>query len=372
MRKQRNAHPPFPRALQEESDMNGIPSLTLPSISEDDENIPEEGETSPLSPANRSPLHTAISPRHAKFNPRTYPFSRNSLSGHLHEVPAGQLWEAGPKKCVEGVAAKFRVEELRCERVGRGRSGRGRSGGVNQRTGSLEGLNLELRGEVEQTRSSVERLDTQVSSLHHDVATLSQEVRNAIQALQELATSNTTMATRYPYPVPAHSNPNLPDNSLRNSHMPLLQRSSSHPPDMFCWNDDTPLLTSHLVDRETQTDLPVEMMEQFVLQNPRRVLLLLGLEHDPLVSALSCASSGSDHRAALLPHSNNNIPPQDRSDQLHSAVRQAERLPCSWLSGTTEEVHPPHRFSTGDVEDKLPEIRPLPSTRSLIFNPFNS
>nr|CAD7264629.1 unnamed protein product [Timema shepardi] len=264
------------------------------------------------------------------------------------------------------------VEELRCERVGRGRSGRGRSGGVNQKTGSLEGLNLELRGEVEQTRSSVERLDTQVSSLHHDVATLSQEVRNAIQALQELATSNTTMATRYPYPVPAHSNPNLPDNSLRNSHMPLLQRSSSHPPDMFCWDDDTPPLTSHLVDRATQTDLPVEMMEQFVLQNPRRVLLLLGLEHDPLVSALSCASSGSDHRAALLPHSNNNIPPQDRSEQLHSTVRQAERLPCSWFSGTTEEVHPPHRFSTGDVEDKLPEIRPLPSTRSLIFNPFNS
>ncbi|KAJ9599982.1 hypothetical protein L9F63_009724, partial [Diploptera punctata] len=36
-------------------------------------------------------------------------------------------------------------------------------------------------------------------------------VRNAIQALQELATSNTAMTTRYPYPLPAHSNPNLPD-----------------------------------------------------------------------------------------------------------------------------------------------------------------
>ena len=47
----------------------------------------------------------------------------------------------------------------------------------NQKTGSLEGLNIDLRGEVEQTRSSVERLDTEVSTLHHDVATLSQEVR---------------------------------------------------------------------------------------------------------------------------------------------------------------------------------------------------
>jgi len=70
----------------------------------------------------------------------------------------------------------------------RGYSGRPRGGGVrdrqrnillsnNQKTGSLEGLNLELRGEVEQTRSSVERLDTQVSSLHQDVAALSQEVQ---------------------------------------------------------------------------------------------------------------------------------------------------------------------------------------------------
>lgn len=54
--------------------MNGVMSLTLPSISEDDENAPEEGETSPLSP-NRSPLHAAStvstnSPRHAKFNLR--------------------------------------------------------------------------------------------------------------------------------------------------------------------------------------------------------------------------------------------------------------------------------------------------------------
>lgn len=53
--------------LQQESEMNGGPSMTLPSISEDDENMAEEGETSPLSPPNRSPLHTVTSPRHAKF-----------------------------------------------------------------------------------------------------------------------------------------------------------------------------------------------------------------------------------------------------------------------------------------------------------------
>lgn len=40
--------------------MNGLPSLTLPSISEDDENAVDE---SPMSPQNRSPLD-AVSPRH--------------------------------------------------------------------------------------------------------------------------------------------------------------------------------------------------------------------------------------------------------------------------------------------------------------------
>jgi len=52
-----------------------------------------------------------------------------------------------------------------------------------QKAGSLEGLNLDLRGEVEQTRSSVERLDTEVSTLHQDVATLSQEVQLILYVL---------------------------------------------------------------------------------------------------------------------------------------------------------------------------------------------
>lgn len=56
--------------LQQESEGNGVPSLTLPSISEDDENL-QEGDTSPVSP-NRSPLHQITnSPRHAKFNLRS-------------------------------------------------------------------------------------------------------------------------------------------------------------------------------------------------------------------------------------------------------------------------------------------------------------
>ncbi|XP_069673245.1 voltage-gated delayed rectifier potassium channel KCNH8 isoform X2 [Periplaneta americana] len=344
---------------EQESEMNGVPSLTLPSISEDDENIPEEGETSPLSPPNRSPLHATNSPRHAKFNPR--------------------------------------LEELR------GYSGRPRSGGTrerqrsllpssNQKTGSLEGLNLELRGEVEQTRSSVERLDTQVSSLHQDVATLSQEVRNAIQALQELATSNTAMGTRYPYPLPAHSNPNLPDNSLKHCNMVMLQRSSSHPPEMFCWENSETILggnVSFMLDKETQTDEPVGLLEQYVLQNPRRVLLLLGLDADAI---LSCRRTSSPSSATnTVQPSDTTIPSNNivniRNHCSNNVVSPNNTQPTDWISQPPpapsfwqqqqqtavphwQQQH--HRFSAGDIDDKFRAINPLPATRSLKFQPFSS
>ena len=94
----------------------------------------------------------------------------------------------------------FRLEELR------GYSGRTRvSGGRDrqrgptpssiQKTESLEGLNLDLRGEVEQTRSSVERLDTEVSTLHHDVATLSQEVQPIVCGLATVLKFNNNFPT---------------------------------------------------------------------------------------------------------------------------------------------------------------------------------
>lgn len=58
------------QSIKAESDIG--PSLVLPSISEDDENQSEsEAKVCPITPPTtttmRSPLHTATSPRHAKF-----------------------------------------------------------------------------------------------------------------------------------------------------------------------------------------------------------------------------------------------------------------------------------------------------------------
>lgn len=59
------------------------------------------------------------------------------------------------------------------------------------------------------------------------------QVKNTIQALQELATTRTN--ARYPYPLPARSNPDLPEN-MKRPLAGMLQRSSSHPPEVFGWD----------------------------------------------------------------------------------------------------------------------------------------
>ncbi|XP_057336280.1 potassium voltage-gated channel subfamily H member 8 isoform X3 [Microplitis mediator] len=116
---------------EQESEINGIQSLTLPSISEDDENVLEEGETSPLSPVYRSPVDVT-SPRHKFRSDRV-----------------GRLVRAGLKNQAQGVTQV-----------------------------SVEGHNQDAN----------ERLEAiQVSIVHEDVTTLSDELRNAIEALQLLA-----------------------------------------------------------------------------------------------------------------------------------------------------------------------------------------
>lgn len=76
-----------------------------------------------------------------------------------------------------------------------------------------------------------------------------------------------------------HSNPNitrLPHSSSGNG---MIARSTSHPPEMFCWNE--PVTPHHLisyVDREIQTDF--DIIHNFIVENPRRVLQILGLDPD--------------------------------------------------------------------------------------------
>nr|XP_032513748.1 potassium voltage-gated channel subfamily H member 8 isoform X4 [Danaus plexippus plexippus] len=210
----------------EQEEGNGHPSLTLPSISEDDENAAEENALSP-----KKPLLSSSSPRHTKFRTDGQP--------------------------------RLSHRELR-ERIERQRSV---ATPKITRADSLEGLNLEMHN----TRSSVDRLDTQVSSLHHDVAALSMEVRNAIQALQEMTG---------PVWHAAHSNPNLQWNTPPNQ----LARSCSHPPDVFCWDQQERPLSPERpkINRSTQTEPFLHCVTQYILEHPATVMLLLGL--DPMAN----------------------------------------------------------------------------------------
>nr|XP_026495137.1 potassium voltage-gated channel subfamily H member 8 isoform X4 [Vanessa tameamea] len=207
---------------EQESDANGHPSLTLPSISEDDENAAEEHALSP-----KKPILSSNSPRHNKFR------------------SDGQQ--------------RLSHRELR-ERIERQRSV---ATPKITRADSLEGLNLERHN----TRSSVDRLDTQVSSLHHDVAALSMEVRNAIQALQEMTG---------PVWHAAHSNPNLQWNAPPNQ----LARSCSHPPDVFCWEQQERPLSPERpkINRGTQTEPFLHSVTQYIMEHPATVMMLLGLD----------------------------------------------------------------------------------------------
>ncbi|XP_063930893.1 potassium voltage-gated channel subfamily H member 8 isoform X1 [Zophobas morio] len=271
---------------EQESDANGMPSLTLPSISEDDENLHEEGETSPISP-NRSPLHAVSnSPRHAKYNLRLQEFHENATRNR-------------PR--LGGVATNH-LAMLR-ERVERQRS-------VvlphHPKTSSLEDVNCELKTDVENTRNSVDRLDNQITSLHQDVATLSMEVRNAIQALQEMTTPSSCGGSAH-YSV--HSNPNLHHSGSGNA---LLARSTSHPPEMFYWEEQQspplafrPFPTFAEVGTQTEDD---EMIRRWVTQNPREVLEMLGFDADKILTKGSLRKSHSipDDKGQVLSVQNRN------------------------------------------------------------------
>ncbi|XP_066586736.1 potassium voltage-gated channel subfamily H member 8 isoform X2 [Prorops nasuta] len=306
----------------EESDVNGVSSLPLPSISEDDENIPEEGETSPLSPPNKSPLHSSSSPRHAKFR-----------------------------------------DEYRDGRRVRVALGRGRAAQVI----AQESVEDHIRG-------SVERLDTQVLTLHQDVATLSYEVRNAIQALQMLASS-------------PQSNPNLPMPGSRGSC--VLARSSSHPPDAICWNPPV-----RLADVFTQTDWPVDMFENWVRANPHRVLRILGIEAEsvylrppsppsptpspsspppPPYEPLSPLAGTPTQSPPRSPGNGNYVFSDARNDR-----RQAHRFyEAAPNSAWDPENKVSHRFSAGDADNAslyqaFNALHRLPESRSLKFDPFDN
>lgn len=165
------------------------------------------------------------------------------------------------------------------------------------------------------------------------------QVRNAINALQELATTTNTVASnRFPFPLPAHSNPNIPRVRGNEGDAPL-PRSSSHPPEMFCWEDNAE--RERLVSAETQTDVPLDYIRQFVLENRQLVLSWL------------------DAKVCVF---------RETEQKNKSADWLMDPLPPPTLWNTQH-----HRFSAGDVTERTSQIlyQHLPSSKSLKFHPYS-
>jgi hypothetical protein len=137
------------------------------------------------------------------------------------------------------------------------------------------------------------------------------------------------------------------------------------------------------IDKETQTDEPTDLFEQFVLQNPRRVLLILGLDPDFIlggrrVSPPSSAGNMVQASDMTVPVNNvvntSNQPSNNVTSvtitQATDWIFQPPTAPSVWRQ--QQQHHHHHRFSAGDIDEKFRAIGPLPATRSLKFQPFTS
>lgn len=272
----------------ESQDSDIGPSFPLPSISEDDENQPDEdghaedGEGGAATATTASPHHSLAtpSPLHA----------RSPLLG-INSPRHMKLHHRGRSL----ITLRDRVERQRSINIV-----------SSLDAGSIDD-DISLDGDEETTppvhkKPSMERLDSQVSTLHQDVAQLSLEVRNAIHALQEMTYS--TMASQADLKFqPARSIPNICGAAViganfvaGNNDDTALQRCSSHPPEI--WGREMQLQTLlsttdqikaktpptpevGKVSRACQTDfykIDFPTFERFVLANPRLVLGLLGIE----------------------------------------------------------------------------------------------
>lgn len=89
----------------------------------------------------------------------------------------------------------------------------------------------------------------------------------------------------------AHSNPNVAGD-LQNSQNALLIRSNSQPPELFNWKGPWSSQTLTCTETATQTD-QLEIMHNYILENQRHVLEILGLDPDKILNGIDVKKSQS-------------------------------------------------------------------------------
>lgn len=168
----------------EAEEINGMCSLTLPSISEDDEETGSD-ETAPSSPVS---------------NTQDNPKSRDDLWENSSAKPT-TLQPVPPRASAESpylrrpsIASPFRSPtSLAMEKL--------RPVAALPQLGKPPEA-FELRDEMEVLRTSVDRLDTQLKSVTQDVSNITHDVRTALRLLQQLCGPSRTSSSPLPNPGP--------------------------------------------------------------------------------------------------------------------------------------------------------------------------
>lgn len=178
--------------------------------------------------------------------------------------------------------------------------------------------------------------------------------------LQEIASTNSSaFANRCISQLPA-SNPNLPDSHQQRLK---LQRSSSHPPEIFAWST-TEKSSCTVVHSSSQTDDTMHrlMFQKFLREEPEKVMLWLTGDPKKLVSDLVVQ--------LRLPANGSSASGSNRTKNT--------LISTDW----TQETFPPpvywrshnHRYSVGDITEgsmrPRSQIISASSTKSLKFQPF--
>ncbi|KFM57464.1 Potassium voltage-gated channel subfamily H member 8, partial [Stegodyphus mimosarum] len=314
---------------------NGAPSLTLPSISEDDENNDSEGTTpaSPMSPCltiNRNKYGAGDE----NWENKVHQF-RRTFQGHRPTVRFEKLRPAATHPNLESNPphwwmARYRhLDEFNMQ---------GRSWEI-----------FDIRDEIEMTKNSVERLDSQMTSLTQDVATLSQEVRTTLALLQQVCERGgafppqTTQSCEF---LPIRQLPTNPFLPRRSSSQPLRVPSTGDLGDLE--EEQTP----STVNSETQTDW--YLLDEIIIRRPDP-------GSPPPNSGYSSCSSNEDRVRFHIGHaSSTSVTREDGDYSLDDSVlKSISTKDTSSHCGSSGQhyVRTARFWSSADPETSVPSSR---------------